>query len=131
MMPRRDKRPVNLSLWHFRFPFNALVSISHRVSGVVLILSLAAWLLWFNLILLDSDNFSSYLQWLSSFSGKLFLTLFWSALSFHWLAGVRHLILEFSSHNALKQTLRSNTQAKWLAGLWLLSVFIIIWGVWL
>ncbi|UQB41409.1 succinate dehydrogenase, cytochrome b556 subunit [Thiomicrospira microaerophila] len=119
MMPRQDSRPVNLSLWHFRFPANALLSISHRITGVLLVASLMLWLISLNLILLQPEQFSTYQAWLNNASGKLFLSLFWLALAFHWLAGLRHLLIEFAISLKLKTWLRSE-QAVWFTlGLWI------------
>lgn len=129
MMPRQDKRPVNLNLWHFRFPLNALTSISHRISGVFLIICLLIWLGWFHLVLLYPQDFADYQAWLSSWPGQLFVSVFWLALAFHWLAGVRHLLIEFLPLPSLKPALRQNA---WLVGvLWFGLAGLIIARVWL
>jgi succinate dehydrogenase / fumarate reductase cytochrome b subunit len=129
-MPRQDTRPVNLSLLHFRFPPNAILSISHRITGVLLVITLLSWLAWLNLSLFEADSLNRYQAWLSSWSGKLFLSVFWLALALHWLAGVRHLLIEFCLNSRLKAFLRTESAVWFLLGLWLaLSVFALarIW----
>lgn len=131
MMPRQDSRPVNLSLWHFRFPPNAILSITHRISGVVLSTSLIAWLLWLNIAFVSAENLASNQAWLSSLSGQLFLSLFWASLAFHWLAGVRHLLIEFSINAGFSNFLRTE-QAVWLVlGLWIALSSFSLARIWL
>lgn len=131
MIPRTDKRPVNLSLWHIHFPLNALVSISHRISGVVLILSLLVWLVMLNQMLFLADDFHQHQAWLSSLTGQVFLSLFWLALWFHWLAGVRHLLIEFCLNSRIKSALRTQHAAFGSFILWGLGALLILARIWL
>lgn len=131
MIPRTDKRPVNLSLWHFHFPLNALVSISHRISGVILILSLFIWLFLLNQMMLTPTEFSQHQAWLSSLSGQVFLSLFWLALWFHWLAGVRHLLIEFCLNNRIKTALRTQQAAIGSFSVWGMGALLILVRIWL
>lgn len=131
MIPRTDKRPVNLSLWHFQFPLNALVSISHRISGVVLILTLFIWLFLLNQMLFVPDDFAKHQAWLSSIGGQIFLSLFWLALWFHWLAGIRHLLIEFCLNSRIKTALRTHQAALGNFILWGFGALLILARIWL
>ncbi|WP_052501489.1 succinate dehydrogenase, cytochrome b556 subunit [Thiomicrospira microaerophila] len=127
MMPRQDPRPVNLSLRHFRFPPNAILSISHRVTGVLLVATLLGWLVWLNLVMFEPSRLPSHQAWLLSGAGKVFLSLFWLALAFHWLAGLRHLLIEFCLNKRLTAFIRSESAVWLLLGLWFtLSLFALL-----
>lgn len=131
MMQRQDSRPVNLSLWHFRFPPNAIASISHRISGVLLLMTLVIWLVWLNVGVLFPQSFAHNQAWLNSLSGKLFLSVFWLSLAFHWLAGLRHLLIEFCLNQRLTAFLRKE-QAVWmLLGFWLAIASFSLVRIWL
>ena len=47
---QKAERPVNLDLTQFSFPFAALASITHRISGVILFVAIAFLLSWFCLL---------------------------------------------------------------------------------
>lgn len=89
------ERPVFLNLWQLRFPLAAVVSILHRVSGVVLGLSLPC-LLWLWSVSLRSE--AGFVQVAQAVRGHGWSWLLWfvvlAALWFHVLAGVRHLIMD-------------------------------------
>lgn len=131
MMPRTDKRPVNISLWHFHFPLNALLSIAHRISGVFLIIALLVWLFSLNYLSIDPAHFSNHQAWLSSVSGQLFVSLFWLALWFHWLLGVRHLLIEFCLNASVRDVLRTANAATASFVIWLIGSIAIMTQVWL
>lgn len=128
MMPKTDPRPVYLNLFQFRFPPNALLSISHRISGVVLIVSLCIWLGLLNLMVFFPQ--SDHQAWLSSWSGQVFIWGFWSALALHWLAGARHLFIEFCINPRFKQLARTNHAALLMFAVWLATTAWIGWEVW-
>jgi succinate dehydrogenase / fumarate reductase cytochrome b subunit len=51
------KRPVNLDLWTIRFPIPALVSITHRVSGVVLLAGILILMYMLDASLASEESF--------------------------------------------------------------------------
>ena len=87
-------RPVYLNLFEFRFPLTAIVSILHRVSGVLLFLSIPL-ILW----ALDAslDNRFSFAQVTSVLMHPLVKIITWAILSafiYHVVAGIRHLLMD-------------------------------------
>ncbi len=89
-----DKRPVNLDLSTVKFPITALVSITHRVSGVVL-LGAVLILLWMLDVSLESKQGFEFIQeLLTSIVAKLVLWAILAALAYHLFAGMRHLIMD-------------------------------------
>ena len=95
------KRPVNLDLTTFHYPPMAIVSILHRISGVVLFM-----LLPFLLYLLG-QSLSSPLQFSHVFApgglAKILIWVYLAALSYHFIAGVRHLIMDLGFGDTLAQ----------------------------
>lgn len=89
-----NKRPVFFHLLQLQLPVTALVSIAHRVSGVLLFLALpgAIWLL--DRSLSDADGFAVVGHMLDGWPLRLAaLVLLW-ALAHHLLAGLRLLLID-------------------------------------
>lgn len=88
----RNKRPLSPHLQVYRLPMLALLSITHRASGVFL--SLGALLIPVVLFTLASgpEAYDCLHAHLSSWYGQGFLFLLSAALMFHLLNGIRHLV---------------------------------------
>lgn len=90
------KRPVYLNLIKIRMPIAAIVSILHRMSGVVLFLAIPYLLyLW----LLSLSSAGGYFALQTALQGEVtrsvvYLVLL--ALLYHWVAGIRHLLMDMS-----------------------------------
>jgi len=94
MLTGNNKRPVFLTLYQIRLPVTAVLSIFHRVFGVIMVIAIP-----FSIYLLDRsvtseqayaevvEFFSS--PWLRFFTG----VLAWFFI-YHLLAGIRFLILD-------------------------------------
>jgi len=93
-MARQQPAPKFLNLLLIKLPPSGIASIGHRISGVLMFLSvpLLAWL--FGLSLENEQGFQQARQTLHSTPVILLsLLLVWS-LSHHLLAGIRHLLLD-------------------------------------
>ena len=96
------KRPVNLALHRMQFPPMAIVSILHRISGVLIFL-----LLPFALYLLSNSLQSqfTFIELRHTFPSPLFSFLSWvliSSVGFHFFAGLRHMIMDCGFFESLK-----------------------------
>ncbi|MGI9346225.1 MAG: succinate dehydrogenase, cytochrome b556 subunit [Gammaproteobacteria bacterium] len=96
------KRPVALSLSQFSFPVTAIASISHRLSGTVILLATLPFL-WIVSTALHSDQGFEYAAHLLTYP---WLSWFW-ALAFgsyiyHLFAGIRHLIMDLGFGGSLR-----------------------------
>lgn len=88
------KRPVNLDIGTISLPITAYVSILHRVSGVILFVG-AAILLWMLSESLSSEEGFNNMKTLGdSFFCKLIVWGVLSALIYHTVAGIKHLIMD-------------------------------------
>lgn len=120
------KRPVNLDLLTIRFPITAIVSILHRASGVILFLSIPILLCVLSCSLSTSDNFDNIVSFMQSFWVKLMTFAILSAALYHFIAGLRHLLMDTGVGE-------EKTSGKIVAKVMLATamVVIILMGVWL
>jgi len=94
-MSTTDSRPVFLNLLRIRQPVMAVVSIFHRISGVLMILALPGLVYLLNLSLSNQTGFSQVADLLTSPVLKLLAVLLGWALTHHILAGIRFMLLDF------------------------------------
>lgn len=90
----KDNRPVNLDLTKFHFPLPAITSILHRISGVLLFAGTAVLLWLFAETLSSEQGFNRVQQWLDMTAVKLLTWVILSALLYHLIAGLRHLLMD-------------------------------------
>ena len=87
-------RPVFLELWRIRLPIPGVVSILHRVSGVLMVLSIPAGALLFHQALSGPEGFAASAAFLGHPLIRLaLLVLLWGLLH-HLFAGIRYLVLD-------------------------------------
>jgi len=87
-------RPVFLELWRIRLPIPGVVSILHRLSGVLMVLAIPIFAALFARALSDGTGFASAAAWAASPLGQLALLLLGWSLLHHLLAGIRYLALD-------------------------------------
>ncbi|WP_313105624.1 succinate dehydrogenase, cytochrome b556 subunit [Stutzerimonas nitrititolerans] len=90
----KSQRPVNLDLRTIKLPITAYTSILHRVSGVILFVGVAIMLLALDASLSSEEGFAEVKAYLSSPLAKLIVWALLSALLYHLVAGIRHLIMD-------------------------------------
>ncbi len=93
-MISQSKRPVFINLFQIKLPVAGVMSIAHRIAGVLMFVSLPFWLYVLQLSLQSPQGFESAAEivqynWLKPF----YLLLLWS-LFHHLLAGIRYLLLD-------------------------------------
>ena len=96
------KRPVNLDLGSMKYPVTALTSILHRLSGILLFLCLFVMLYALGKSLSSEEGFNEIKGMLLSPLGKLIAWVLYSALIYHLVAGVRHLIMDMGVGETLQ-----------------------------
>ena len=104
-------KPVYINLFRIQLPLSALLSISHRVSGILiffLVLPVSAYIL--NLLLASQYSFSSFVDvFNSSVFLRTFVLLNILIFEYHVIAGIRHMLMDFK---LVSETLSaSNTSA--------------------
>ena len=86
------KNPLSPHLQIYRWHISSLLSITHRISGVVNLLALILIFFWLIALSLGTNNYESFLLLINSFFGKFILIGFTWSMIFHLLSGVRHLV---------------------------------------
>ena len=121
-------RPVYLNLLAIRMPLPAVVSILHRASGALLFLAGIPFLLWAVQRALVSAAAWAQIQGMASHPlGKLFLLVMAWAYLHHFLAGVRHLLMDLHLGVTLQAGRRSAAMALVVSLLLTLGVAIRLW----
>lgn len=93
-MGNNNKRPIYLNLIQIRLPIGGVVSILHRMTGVLLTLLIPLLFFMLQESLRDPDAFARYLAYFSSPLGRFnALLTFWLFVQ-HLLSGLRHLLLD-------------------------------------
>jgi len=98
----RKSRPVNLDLQTIRFPITAIASILHRISGVITFVAIGI-LLWLLSISLSSPV--GYAQAASLVDGFFVKFIIWgilTALAYHIVGGIRHLLMDMGHFEELE-----------------------------
>ena len=87
-----SKNPLSRHLQIYRWHISSLLSITHRISGVINLLALFLIFFWLIFLSLGENNYQSFLLIINSFIGKFILIGFTWSMIFHLLSGVRHLV---------------------------------------
>lgn len=95
-------RPVYINLWRIQFPVTAVVSVLHRISGIVIFFSLPFFLYLLQQSLVSQDSFDQLTVFLSHAGVKLITWIALSAVAWHFIAGVRHLLMDMGYGEELK-----------------------------
>lgn len=91
----KTERPVNLNLLVFRFPLAAIVSITHRITGVILFAGVAFALYAFDLAVASEQGFVAAKALVAHPLGMFVLLGLIATLTFHIVAGLKHLLMDF------------------------------------
>ena len=87
-----SKNPLSPHLQIYRWHISSLLSITHRISGVINLLALILIFFWLIALSLGENNYESFLLVINSFFGKFILIGFTWSMCFHILSGIRHLV---------------------------------------
>ena len=90
----KDNRPVNLDFTTFKLPLPAITSILHRISGAILFFGVAGLLYLLDVSLSSPEGFASVSAWLGNPLVKLIVWAGVAALLYHFIAGVKHLVMD-------------------------------------
>ncbi len=99
-----NKPPLSPHIQIYKWHISSLVSISHRITGIINIIAITFFCLLASLLVFGESNYEYIYLFLSSLIGKfIILGLTWS-FSFQALSEIRHLIMDLGYGFELKTT---------------------------
>ena len=99
-----NNNPLSPHIQVYRWHISSLVSISHRITGIVNISAITVICFWIYSLLLGENNYDLTKLFLQSIFGKfIILCLTWS-FSFQILSEIRHLTMDLGYGFELKTT---------------------------
>ena len=99
-----NKQPLSPHIQIYRWHISSLVSISHRITGIINIIAITLICLWASCLLLGEANYQIIDLFFSSLVGKFFILAITWSFSFQILSEVRHLIMDLGYGFELKTT---------------------------
>lgn len=102
---KQNSRPINVGigdLVSFKWPITAITSITHRVAGVALFIGVAFMLYALDLSLSSEQEFISLKEMMVSPLGKMITWGLLSALGYHFVAGIKHLLMDMGVGETLE-----------------------------
>ena len=97
-----SKNPLSPHLQIYRWHISSLLSITHRITGVINLLALILMFFWLLTFSLSESSYELFLLVINSFFGKFILIGFAWSMSFHILSGIRHLAWDMGYGFAIK-----------------------------
>ena len=101
---RDSSRPLSPHLQVYMLPITAVLSIMHRMTGVVLSLGLVLLVVVLATAAWHADNYEVLRTMLSHWLGQLFLIAWTASLYLHLCNGIRHLFWDAGLGFDLKRT---------------------------
>ena len=87
----KDKNPLSPHIQIYNWHISSLVSISHRITGIINIIIITLICFWVALLLLGNTNYDLIQKFFETYLGKFFIVgTIWS-FSFQALCEIRHL----------------------------------------
>ena len=123
----KKQRPVNLELNTIKFPPSAISSILHRVTGVAMFFALL-FVIWAWAVSVHSaEGFANVQAIMDGFFGKFVAIGTASALTYHILGGLRHVVMDLGHWEELES---GNTSAKAVIALWVVLTVVLGVALW-
>ena len=123
-----DHRPVYIDLRKINLPVSALISITHRLSGMyVFFITLPLMLALIYFSTESEDSFNDLSLFLKDYKFILGLIVFsFCILWYHILSGVRHLIMDAHIGESL---IASKYSAIFTISLWIITTCLVFWRI--
>ena len=99
-----SKNPLSPHLQIYRWQISSLISIFHRITGIINVMGLIIICLWIGLLFFGESRYGLINIFFQSYFGKVFIMGFAWSYSFHLLSGIRHLILDLGYGYEIKIT---------------------------
>lgn len=120
----KSDRPVNLKVT--TLPVTAVISITHRVTGMVLFAGVGFLFYLLDTALTSQEGLHAARELLDNGLAKFVLWITLTALGYHFVAGIKHLLLDFH----VGDTIPVARKGAWIT-LIVSVVIAILAGVWI
>ena len=98
----KDKNPLSPHIQIYNWHISSLISISHRIIGIINIIIVTLICFWVSLLILGSSNYQLVQNFFETYIGKFFIVgTVWS-FSFQTLCEIRHLFWDLGYGFELK-----------------------------
>ena len=101
---QNDKNPLSPHLQIYKWQISSLLSITHRIVGVINILAITLICIWTLSLLVGENSYEITHLFLKSLFGKFIIVFLCWTFSFHILNEIRHLIWDMGYGFDLKIT---------------------------
>ena len=104
MISMENKKPLSPHIQIYSWHISSLVSISHRITGIINIIAITVICFWSCWLILGENNYDFLNYFLGSLISKfIILGVVWS-FSFQTLSEIRHLIMDMGYGFELQTT---------------------------
>lgn len=118
----KKQRPVNLDLTTINFPSAGKASILHRITGVAMFFALI-FVVWAWATSIGSlDGFNLVKELIDGPIGFIITVGTLSALTFHFIGGIRHVVMDLGHWEELES---GNLSANIAIGLWIVVTIVL------
>tara|TARA_B100000700_G_scaffold306364_1_gene381452 strand:- start:652 stop:1038 length:387 start_codon:yes stop_codon:yes gene_type:complete len=122
----KENNPLSPHIQIYNWHISSLISISHRITGIINIILITLICLWTALLLLGDINYELIQKFFETFFGKfLIMGTVWS-FSFQILSEIRHLFWDLGLGFELKTS--KITGLLVIFGSFILTIFVFILG---
>ena len=121
-----NKNPLSPHLQIYRWHISSLVSISHRLTGIINFFVIIFICIWVSLLILGKESYTPINYFLDSIFGKFVILGFTWSFCFQMLSEIRHLIMDMGYGFELKATKISGLLV--IFGSVLLTIIIFVLG---
>ena len=118
----KKQRPVNLDLTTIKLPSAGKASILHRITGVAMFFALLFVIWAWATSIHSEEGFVLVQDLLNGVFGYVIALGTLSALSYHFIGGLRHVVMDMGYWEELKS---GNTSANVAIGLWIVVTIIL------
>ena len=122
----KDKNPLSPHIQIYNWHISSLISISHRITGIINIILITLICFWTALLLLGDTNYELIQKFFETFFGKfLIVGTVWS-FSFQILSEIRHLFWDLGLGFELKTS--KITGLSVIFGSFILTILVFVLG---
>ena len=122
----KDKNPLSPHIQIYNWHISSLISISHRITGIINITIITLICFWAALLLLGNTNYELIQKFFETFFGKFVIVGTAWSFSFQILSEIRHLFWDLGLGFELKTS--NITGLVVIFGSFVLTIFIFILG---